>query len=221
MDSQWLKIQFDLNPAKTKAGLAKAIGLEPPAISKILKGTRQIKAHEYVRMREYFELNLDAPMRPAFDGDGHYKQIPLDTKKQDGFEEMAGLVTAEEWTLPVSLLNKKAKSLPDQIRIFEIREETMEPDFSHGELVLVDLADRKPLTPGPYIVSDGFGYMVRFCELMPQSSPQEVRISANAQKFQTQVLSFEDFEILGRVVAKLQMLNLIPQTSYTNQKTRR
>lgn len=56
MDSQWLQLQFRLNPDKTKADLARALGLEPPAISKILAGNRQIKAQEYVKMREFFGM---------------------------------------------------------------------------------------------------------------------------------------------------------------------
>lgn len=58
-----------MHPKKTKAQLARLLGLEPPAVSKILAGTRQIKAQEYMKMREFFCLggNLSSqaksPMR--------------------------------------------------------------------------------------------------------------------------------------------------------------
>jgi hypothetical protein len=42
--------------------------------------------------------------------------------------------------------------------------------------------------------------------MVPHSSPAEIKISANADKFQPQILNDEDFEIIGRVIAKLQML---------------
>jgi plasmid maintenance system antidote protein VapI len=156
MDSQWLKIQFDLNPDKTKAGLAKAIGLQPPAVSKILKGTRQIKAHEYMRMREYFELSSDTLSRPQKSLNNHQAISHPNSHAQDGFEEMAGIVSSAEWVLPAGILSKKARGLPEQIKIFEIHESIMEPDFSSGEKVLVDLSDCKPSLRAPYIVSDGF-----------------------------------------------------------------
>ncbi len=59
MDSQWLKTQLAYNPSKNKADLAKAIGVQPSGISKILAGTRQIKTHEYIAMRKFFGLLID------------------------------------------------------------------------------------------------------------------------------------------------------------------
>ncbi len=111
-----------------------------------------------------------------------------------------------DWVIPASVLNTRTQAPPEKIRIFEIGENTMEPDFRRGESVLVDLCDIKPSPPGVFLVSDGFGHMVRRCEFVPRSNPPEVKISANESGFQPQTLKLADFKIIGRVIAKLQMV---------------
>jgi plasmid maintenance system antidote protein VapI len=131
MDSQWLKTQFAANPDKSKAGLAAAIGLEPPAVSKILNGTRQIKAQEYLQMREYFGLPVDglSAVRKTYTvkaQDG-----------QDGFDD--GSAPPSEWSIP-SVISSQAAGPNKTNRVFQVRESFMEPEFKRGEHVLVDIA---------------------------------------------------------------------------------
>ncbi len=201
MDSQWLKALFESNPGKSKAGLAAAIGLEPPAISKILNGTRQIKAQEYISMRKYFGLPVD--------GEASIKKMPpplavvaAPPAAHDLAERQA---PPSEWMIPPRILSSPASSSSEKTRIFKVNESVMEPDFRAGENVLVDLADRTPSPPGVFMISDGFGNMIRHCGLI-EGSDQEVRISARDRQFQAQTLRLSDFLILGRVVGKLQML---------------
>ncbi|MGB4108003.1 MAG: S24 family peptidase [Alphaproteobacteria bacterium] len=200
MDSQWLKTQFANHPEKTKAGLAAAIGLEPPAISKILNGARQIKAQEYILMRGYFDLPVD--------GDAAIRKAPAGGGAGPGRKGLDdGQGAPGEWAIPAMVLSSQAAHGPDKTtRIFQVRETAMEPEFRHGEQILVDTSDRKPSPPGIFIVSDGFSSMLRHCEYAPRSSNGEVRISARQKGFQSQVLKPGDFLIIGRVVAKLQMI---------------
>jgi plasmid maintenance system antidote protein VapI len=197
MDSQWLKTQFAANPDKSKAGLAAAIGLEPPAVSKILNGTRQIKAQEYLQMREYFGLPVDglSAVRKTYTvkaQDG-----------QDGFDD--GSPPPSEWSIP-SVISSQAAGPNKTNRVFQVRESFMEPEFKRGEHVLVDIADRKPSPPGAFIISDGFSNMLRYCEYTPKSGDTEIRISARRNGFQPQTLKPGDFLVIGRVIAKLQMI---------------
>lgn len=197
MDSRWLNLQFELNPNKTKADLARVLGLEPPAVSKILNGSRQIKAQEYHRMRHFFGLPTDgeratspptAVLQPLTSGDG----------LQEGFHG------AGDWVIPADILSRRTKTPPEKIRIFSIADSMMEPDYRRGEHVLVDLSESHPSPPGAFIVSDGFGYMLRHCEFVPRSSPPKVKIAATNASFQPQVLALDEFHIVGRVIARLQ-----------------
>ncbi len=199
MDSQWLKTQFANNPEKTKAGLAAAIGLEPPAISKILNGARQIKAQEYILMRGYFGLPVD--------GDAAIRKSPA-TYGGPGPKGMdEGSNGPGEWSIPAMVTAAQAARNGDKnTRMFQVRETAMEPEFKRGESVLVDMTDRAPTPPGVFLVSDGFSSMLRHCEYTPRSNGTEIRISARQNGFQSQVLKAGDFLIIGRVVAKLQMI---------------
>lgn len=203
MDSQWLKTQFQFNPDKTKAGLAMALGLEPPAISKILHGGRQIKAQEYMIMRQYFGLPNDgehALKRPA------NAAMITQLQSEQGFGETAQAENGQEWIIPQEILSSRTRTPPENIKIFQIRENVMEPQFYHGEYVLVDISDQKPSPPGIFIVSDGFGHMVRQCAYVPKSSPPQIRISATNKNFEPHNMEPDEFALVGRVIARLQWL---------------
>jgi len=204
MDSQWLKRQFDHNPDKSKAGLARALSLEPPAISKILNGARQIKAQEYNLMRQYFGLPVDGENATVLSENSY--RLDMLAGDNNAFQEDPDQPREDSWVIPAEILSARTQAPPNQIKIFNIKESFMEPEFRHGENVLIDLSDNTPSPPGTFIISDGFGVMLRNCEYVPNSDPAEIRISANSANFQTQVLHTGDFEILGRVIAKLQWL---------------
>jgi transcriptional regulator with XRE-family HTH domain len=202
MDSQWLKTQFAVHPDKTKADLAKALGLEAPAISKIIGGTRQIKAQEYLAMRRFFGLPVDGESATKSSGK-LYTIAPLENR---GIAEEAEHARDTEWIIPANILNTRTQAPQEKIKKFQVRENTMEPEFKQGEHVLVDLSDQNPSPPGVFIVSDGFGYMLRHCAYIPKTDPPEVKISAKSDGFLAQTLKLSDFTIIGRVIAKLQML---------------
>ncbi len=194
MDSQWLKMQFQFNPGKTKAELATALGLEPPAVSKILNGTRQIKAQEYFLMRKFFGLPVDGESATS----SHLKVRRNETSNPSSFEDR----DSTEWMTSESLVCSET----EKTRAFQVNEDCMRPHYCRGDRVLVDLTDRKPNPPGIFMVSDGFGNMLRHCEYTPKSAMTKIKISAPAPGFQPQVLNVTDFLILGRVIAKLQMV---------------
>ena len=199
MDSRWLKAQFDHNPEKSKAALARALNLEPPAISKILNGTRQIKAAEYLAMRVFFGLPIDGEKSTT---SSHSTLEPLHAGS-----DLTDNPFDSHWKIPSSILQAHTKSSPQNIKIFKVEERLMEPDFSHGEHVLVDLADCKPSPEGAFVVSDGFGFMVRHCSYVAQSDPPKVKITARKSSFSSQTLPLDEFQIIGRVIAKLEWMS--------------
>ena len=200
MDSQWLKTQFASNPGKTKTGLAAAIGVEPPAISKILNGTRQIKAQEYILMRKYFGLPVDGHAAVRKNIASYTVAAPLEREMLSD-----GAPPPPEWAIPGSIGAPQPESAGN-IRIFQVRDTLMEPEFQRGEHVLVDIADRKPSLPGLFIVSDGFSNMLRHCEYVAKPGHTDIRVSARKDGFQAQILKAGEFLVVGRVIARLQMI---------------
>ena len=110
MDSQWLKTQFKLNPKKSKAALARALALEPPAISKILAGTRQIKAQEYVKMRKFFDLVTE---------NHGFQKVEYTPQKQSSYEMQEKDNADHDWVVPSYIGSHKDRILPKKIRIYE------------------------------------------------------------------------------------------------------
>ncbi len=197
MDSQWLKTQFDLHPDKSRADLARALDLDPPAISKILAGGRQIKAHEYVAMRKFFGLPTDGERAVA---GGSYRLQTLPT----GMAEKDRANDQDAWIMPASLLESRTDAPPEKIRIFTIRDNSMEPDFMVGAQVLVDLSDITPSPPGVFILSDGLGHVLRQCDIIPGETPLQVNVLAkNGTAFR---LPLNKAAIVGRVIARLDWL---------------
>ncbi|MFN3826826.1 MAG: hypothetical protein ACK4NR_04295 [Micavibrio sp.] len=199
MDSLWLKTQFRLCPDKSRADLARALDLDPPAISKMLAGTRQIKAQEYVAMRGFFGLPMDG--QRAVSAEKGYRLEALEVK---GLSEPDREGEGGEWVMPAGLLAARTKAAPEQIRIFTVRDKTMEPDFMSGAQVLVDLSDRLPSPPGVFVVSDGVGHILRHCDFVPGESPAQIQISSH--KGSSFRLPADKADITGRVIARLDWL---------------
>lgn len=197
MDNEWLRRQFREHPDKSKAALAEALGLDRPAISKILAGTRQIKAAEYAGMRRFFGLPVDGEgaARP-----GGVVVRPL------GLAEEGSDAEAARWILPASLLASRTKEAPRDIRLFTVPDDAMTPELARGETVLVDMADTVPSPPGLFVLSDGMGSVIRRCAPVPRSQPPQVRISAASPHYEAYTQPLRDAAIAGRVIAKLQWL---------------
>jgi hypothetical protein len=204
MDSAWLKAQFLQHPTLTKADLARHLALDPPAISKILSGGRQIKAHEYIAMRTFFGLPNDGE-KAAKPMSGAYTIRPLPPQ---GLQDSKSVQSNERdaWIMPAHLLQTKTQSSPDHIRIFTVQDTAMTPDFMSGEQILVDLSATQPSPPGVFVVSDGIGHILRQCEAVPNSSPQSVKMTARNPQFAPFTVEITKARIVGRVIAKLQWL---------------
>lgn len=203
MDAEWLKQQFLKNPDKTKSRLASDLGLDPPAISKILAGTRQIKANEYLGMCRFFNLPEDG--KGWADQHNNHRLKPL---IHAGLSEQDNDSTDQEWVIPPSVLQKRTSTPPEHIKIFCIEEKVMEPHFFLGEHILIDQTSTKPSPTGAFVISDGFAQFARICEYMPSKTQKDcqIKISAPGPHFEPQILKADEVQIIGRVIAKLQWL---------------
>ncbi len=210
MDSDWLKTQFRLHPDKSRAGLAQALKLGPSAVSKILAGTRQIKAPEYAVMRRFFGLPVDgeAAVRQASARGKSGEDYVLGWLQPGGLNERGDPPGQgdDAWVMPASILRAHTQAPPDKVRVFTVQENAMAPDLLPGQHVLVDMSDRKPSPPGLFVISDGLGQLVRQAEYVPHSSPPAVRLSARNESYAAYTLPLDQAGIIGRVIAKLQWL---------------
>ncbi len=109
----------------------------------------------------------------------------------DGDQETALVARA----LIVEILRGK----PGDFLIINIRGDSMEPDFHHGDQLLVDRRDTSPAQPGPFAIWDGdWGeYVVKNVERVAGG---EVRVFSSNAKYSPKLVDAEETRIIGRPV---------------------
>jgi len=189
-----------MHPDKTKADLARALGLEPPAVSKILSGRRQIKVHEYINMRNFFGLGGSGNDRNI----DLYRPIkPVNTDYAPHMQEMQP--PESQWLIPSKYKNTDSGESRSAVRLFQITDSAMEPRFYKGESVIIDPADRDITHRGTFILTDGHGFFARYCSVsaLDDHGKKEVYIEAESVEFEAHSLSVQDIRIMGRIIGKM------------------
>lgn len=194
MDAEWLQVQFRLHPGKSKADLARMLGLEPPAISKILGGGRQIKAQEYLLMREFFGMPVDGEKTYA---------VKAPSGAPGGARGLSDRAGHAVYVPRAAGPGKAPGNLSEQLRVFRVEENLMEPEYNEGEHVLVDTTQKNPDSAGVFVLCDGYTYMIRDCAYVPGSNEGSIRVAARRKDFVPQTLSPSEFLVIGRVVGKI------------------
>ncbi|MBI1326222.1 MAG: hypothetical protein GC136_01105 [Alphaproteobacteria bacterium] len=176
MDKKWLETQFELNPQKSKAGLADAAGLAPSAISKILGGIRQIKAAEYIRMRTYFGLPNDGAL------EGKSPILPPNGLAEGQNEDVSGAFT-----------------LPNSQNKLIIESDDMAPDLKTGDVAFYS-AENDDL-PGLFVLEVRGQKFVRYCE---SADGGKIRVTARNPLIPPVSVAKSQLTILGKIYSRLQ-----------------
>ena len=178
MDDLWLKQQFKANPDKSKADLALFLGINASGVSKMLNGTRQIKAKEFLVMRKFFGMPVSGT------------EIE---KRKSGIQSYANLraedAASQKWAGPEQ----------QKHQIFEVPDSEMTPDFLPGERVLVDISDRNIERSGIFALEENGRKLIRILE----KSGTKIKISSLAKDATKKTVSDKSIVVIGRVVAKL------------------
>lgn len=63
MDGTWIRKRLDalktVGRKKSQSGLAKALGLEPPRVTEMIGGTRELQLDEVAECARYLELSVE------------------------------------------------------------------------------------------------------------------------------------------------------------------
>jgi len=101
--------------------------------------------------------------------------------------------------IPRSLIEDQLRAKPTDLLMIEARGESMEPDFQHGDQILIDRRDRNPVQPGAFALWDGDGYVVKLVERIPRQSGRYRIFSANG-RFSAYEVDADQVQIMGRPV---------------------
>ncbi|KAB8122496.1 helix-turn-helix domain-containing protein [Komagataeibacter medellinensis] len=109
--------------------------------------------------------------------------------------------TLESWRIPRNFIRNY---LPDTggLAIIRVTGNSMEPEFSAGDRVLVDTGHRIPSPDGVYVLWNGMGVVIKQLMLVPNSRPPRIRIISVNPTYPVDEVDASDLVINGRVVGK-------------------
>lgn len=101
--------------------------------------------------------------------------------------------------VPRRLIEDELRAKPSDFLLVEARGASMEPDFHHGDQILIDKRDRNPVQPGAFALWDGDGYVIKLVERVPQKRGWYRIFSAN-DRFSAYEVEECETVIMGRPV---------------------
>lgn len=179
--------------------IAAVIGRDRSAATKMLGGKRNVQAREIAPLVDLIALH-ERQRGEAVDPErGEYVEIEIlptfagmgGGGSGDG-DRRVGLVSSR-------LVRDELKAKPSDLLLIDVRGDSMEPDFYHGDQILIDRRDRDPRQPGPFAIWDDDGYVVKLVERMPGKRGYYRIFSANS-RYSPYEIEEKDTTIMGRPV---------------------
>ncbi len=113
----------------------------------------------------------------------------------EGIEE-----TKDIWYFPDPVIRHEFRATPETLRIITIDGDSMEPELSSGDRIMVDVSQRIPVPPGIFVIWDGMGIVVKRIEHILSSDPPKLRIKSVNPDYETYERDAEEVRVIGRVV---------------------
>lgn len=101
--------------------------------------------------------------------------------------------------LPRRLIEDELRGKASDFELIDVRGDSMSPDFQNGDQILIDKRDRNPRQPGPFVLWDEDGYVVKLVERVPQRRGWYRVFSANS-RYSAYEIEEAQTTILGRPV---------------------
>jgi phage repressor protein C with HTH and peptisase S24 domain len=186
--------------------LAVALGIDDDKISKVRNGTRQFQAAELVKALAWLDqiegnagVGETADLPPVDDDQLAYVSVEILPTYAGAGGGGNGDGDRSRALLPRSLIVDELRGRATDFLLINIRGDSMEPDFRHGDQVLVDKRDRSPAQPGPFAIWDGeWGeYVVKNVERIGGGM---LRMFSSNDKYTPVEIVHEETRIIGRPV---------------------
>ena len=94
-------------------------------------------------------------------------------------------------------IEDKLRATPGDLRIVDVRGDSMAPTLAEGDVVLVDLREQSPSPPGVFVLFDGFGLVVKRLELQADGL---VRLISDNPQYAPYIRALNETNVIGRVV---------------------
>lgn len=223
----WIKTALSKNPAKTQAGLARALGRDPAAVSRLLQGGRQIRADELGTIIRY--LGEVPPEDIYGEGTGISDRAVFANKLREtgdalmsgGIIEISGEEFASVPRFDAALsagagsivdgdepegftlfenqwLRAITNAAPSHLAVVRVDGDSMEDTLHDRDLVLIDRSQRRFDRQGIYALRVGEMCWVKRLSL--DLREHLIRIISDNPKYPEEKLPEDHVALLGRVV---------------------
>jgi hypothetical protein len=125
--------------------------------------------------------------------------------------QISAEIVRDHWQIPDSFLRGELRMEASKALIIEITGDSgYDPSDPHapgslmpGDRVIVDARDTKPSPPGPFLVYDGVGLVVKLCDPIHASDPPRIRLSSRNPLYPPYEVSASEGHIVGRVKGRI------------------
>ena len=144
----------------------------------------------------------DSAQRPAGDTAQDYVAIPrISVQASAGggaavFEERE----TESYHFRKSWVREHLRCKPQDLRILNIRGDSMHPTLQHDDMILVDTSKKYPTPPGIFILYDGFGLVAKRLEFAEPQGKTRLRILSDNAQYSPYERGLDEVIVVGRVV---------------------
>lgn len=107
-----------------------------------------------------------------------------------------------EWQVPADWVSSVPTPGEKRLFIMPVLGKSMSPEFSPGDRVLVNAADRRPSPAGTFVVWDGISLVIKLVNYVPHSKPPRVQLISRDHDIPVYERNLDEAYIQGRVVGK-------------------
>ena len=101
---------------------------------------------------------------------------------------------------PPALLHRITAAPANTLKLITITGDSMAPTLQDGDLVMIDGARIAPSPPGVFVLDDGVGLVAKRIDAVPNTDPQELRLSSDNPAYATYQRRGDDVHIVGRII---------------------
>jgi phage repressor protein C with HTH and peptisase S24 domain len=101
---------------------------------------------------------------------------------------------------PPMLLRRITSAPTSSLRLITVSGDSMAPTLEDGDMVMIDIGRTSPSPPGIFVLDDGVGLVAKRVDAVPNSFPQQLRLSSDNPAYSNYQRRIDEVRILGRVV---------------------
>lgn len=155
--------------------------------------------------------NDEVPELDARAGAGGGGTLDLINVTDDYGNQVSAEVVRDHWQIPISFLRGELRLEASKAVMIEVTGDSgYDPSNPHapgsifpGDRVIVDARDTRPSPPGPFLVYDGSGFVVKLCDIVYRSDPPAIRLSSRNPTYPPYNVTLDDGHVIvGRVVGR-------------------